>query len=260
MKVTSITVFCVCFSFFCFSQESKPSILKVNLSALTLGAYSIQYEKVLGNRISFALGVGYRPVKKVPFAKTVEKYIDAADSRIEYISLANVKKAETTVGNINITPEFRLYLGKNKSAPIGTYISFFGRYNSYFGKAPVFVDMIYRGAMARVELPVDTKIETYSGGLMLGKQFRLGDRFTFDWFIIGGHYGKVTVHGESKQDLEGYDEQFIKDLRTKIIDTFKINEQYLGVEVDKQGVRVENARNLKLLNFRGFGFNIGYKF
>jgi hypothetical protein len=260
VKITSITVFCVCFSFFCFSQESKPSVLKLNLSALTLGAYSLQYEKVLGNRISFALGVGYRPVKKIPFATTVEKYIDAADSRIDYISLANVKKAESTMGTFNLTPELRFYLGKNKSAPIGPYLSVFGRYNSYFGKAPVFVDMMYKETFARVILPVDTQIKTYSGGLMFGYQFRLGTRFTFDWFIIGGHYGKVTVHGESKQDLSGYDEQFIKDLRAKIIDTFKINEQYLALEVDKQGVRIDNARNLTLLNLRGLGFNIGYKF
>lgn len=260
MKTSSITVFYVCFSFLCFSQDSPTNVLKLNLSALTLGTYSLQYEKVLGKKISLTLGASYRPVKQVPFARTVERYIDAADSRIDYISLANVKKGEATVGTFNLTPEFRFYLGKNKSAPIGTYIAVFGRYNSYFGKAPVFVDMEYRGVMARVELPVDTHIKTYSGGLMLGKQFRLGNRFTFDWFIIGGHYGKVTIFGESKQDLEGYDEQFIKDLRAKIIDTFKINEQYLALDVDKSGVRVENARNLKLLNLRGLGFNIGYRF
>ncbi len=260
MKITSITLFFFCVSFYCFSQEPKPSILKVNLSALPFGAYALQYEKVLGNRMSFALGVGYRPVKQIPFAKTVEKYIDAADSRIDYISLENVKKAESTVGMFHITPELRFYLGKNKSAPIGTYIAVFGKYNSYFGKAPVFVDMEYRGAMARVELPVDTQIKTYTGGLMLGKQFRLGNRFTFDWFIIGAHIGKVTIHGESQQNLEGYDEQFISDLRGKIIDTFKINEKYLSLEVDQQGVRIDNARNLKYVNLRGFGFNIGYKF
>ena len=260
MKIISITIFYVCVSFLCFSQESRPSVLKLNLSSLALGAYSLQYEKVLSNRISFALGVVYRPIKKVPFAKTVERFVDAADNRIDYISLANVKKSESTAGTFGLTPELRFYLGKNKSAPIGTYIAIFGRYNSYFGKAPVFVDVLYKETFARVELPVDTQIKTYSGGLMIGKQFRLGNRFTFDWFIIGGHYGKVTVHGESKQDLEGYDEQFIQELRTKIIDTFKINEKYLALEVDKQGVRVDNARNLTFLNLRGLGFNIGYKF
>lgn len=260
MKITSITLFYVCISFVCFSQEPKPSVLKVNLSSLALGAYSLQYEKVLSKRTSFALGVVYRPVKKVPFASAVERFVDAADSRIDYISLDNVKKAESTVGTFGVTPEFRIYLGKNKYVPIGTYIAVFGRYNSYFGKAPVFVDMAYKETFARVELPVDTHVKTYSGGLMIGKQFRLGNRFTFDWFIIGGHYGKVTVHGESKQDLEGYDEQFIKDLKAKIIDTFKINEQYLSLDVDKQGVRVDNARNLTFLNLRGLGFNIGYKF
>ncbi|GAB3513678.1 DUF3575 domain-containing protein [Emticicia fontis] len=260
MKITSITVFYVCVSFLCFSQEYKPSVIKVNLSSLALGAYSLQYEKALGNRVSFALGASYRPVKRVPFAKTVERFVDAADNRIDYISLANVKKSESTVGNLGITPELRFYLGRKKSAPMGAYLSVFGRYNSYFGKAPVFVDVLYKENFARIELPVDMQVKTYSGGLMFGYQFRLGNRFTFDWFIIGGHYGKVTVHGESKQNFEGYDEQFLKDIKTRILDTFKINEQYLSVEVDKQGVRVDNARNLTFLNLRGLGFNIGYKF
>lgn len=260
MKITSITAFCVCFSFFCFSQEPKPSVIKVNLSSIALGAYSLQYEKALGKRVSFAIGAAYRPVKKVPFAKSVERFVDAADNRIDYISLANVKKSEATVGHFGITPEVRFYLGKNKSAPIGAYIAAFGRYNSYFGKAPVFVDVFYKDTFARIELPVDTQIKTYSGGLMFGYQFRLGNRFTFDWFVVGGHYGKVTVHGESKQDFEGYDDDFLKYVKSKIIETFKINEQYLSVEVDKQGVRVDNARNLKFFNLRGLGFNIGYKF
>jgi hypothetical protein len=260
VKITSITVFCVCFSIFCFSQESKPGIIKVNLSSLALGAYSLQYEKVLGKRTSFALGVGYRPEKHIPFAKTVKRIIDSIDNRIDYVSLANVRKTDLTAGNFNVSPEFRFYLVKNKSAPIGAYISVFGKYNSYFGKAPVFVDILYRGTFARVELPIDTQIKTYSGGLMLGAQFKLGNRFTFDWFIIGAHYGKMNVHGESIQDLEGYDDQFIADLKYKIVETFKINEQYLSVKVDKQGVKIDNVRNLTFLGLRGLGFNIGYKF
>jgi hypothetical protein len=260
VKITFITVFCVCFSFFCFSQEAKPSIIKVNLSSLALGAYSVQYEKVMSKRTSFALGVSYRPVKRVPFAKTVERIIDSIDNRVTYISLANVKKNESTIGNFGLTPEFRFYLVKKKSAPVGAYISVFGKYNNYFGKAPVFVDMVYKGTFARIELPIDTRVQTYSAGLMLGAQFRLGQRFTFDWYIVGGHYGKMTVHGESVQDLEGYDDQFMADLRYKIVETFKINEQYLAVEVDKKGVRIDNVRNLPFAGLRGFGFNLGYNF
>ena len=260
MKITSITIFYLCFTTVCFSQETRPSVLKVNLSALVFGTYTLQYEKALGNKVSFALGVGYRPEKLIPFGNTFERYVNAADSRIDYITLDNVKKAESTVGLFHITPELRFYISKDKTAPIGTYISVFGKYNSFFGHAPVFVDMEYKGVPARVELPVDTHVKTYSGGLMLGKQFRLGNNFTFDWYIVGGHFGKVTVHGESNQNLDAFDDEFIGRLKDKIVDTFKLNENYLALEVDKQGIRIDNARNLKYLNLRGFGFNLGYKF
>jgi hypothetical protein len=48
-------------------------------------------------------------------------------------------------------------------------------------------------------------------------------------------------------------------LKFKILTTFKINEEYLGLVVDNQGV-IDNVRPLNYLNLRGFGFNFGYRF
>ncbi|WP_394991494.1 DUF3575 domain-containing protein [Emticicia sp.] len=242
-----------------FAQEEKQSVVKLNFSAAVLGSATIQYEKALSNRMSLVIGAGYRPKKLVPFAKNAGKFIDFADNRIDYITLDNVKKSESTMGNFHITPELRFYFGK-QAAPIGLYLAIFGRYNDYHGDVPVFVDTDYKNVPVRLELPVDTRLKTYSGGLMLGKQFNLGKRFTFDWHIVGGHFGRVTVHGESNQNLEGFDDDFRTRLRNKILTTFNINENYLGLVVDNQGVRIDNARQLNYLNLRGFGFNLGYRF
>lgn len=220
---------------------------------------TLQYEKVLGKHFSVALGVGYRPKALLPFAKELEKYVDFADSRIDYISFDNVKKTESKIGMYHITPELRYYFGK-KEAPIGMYLAVFGKYNDFHGDVPVFVDMDYKNLPVRLELPVDTRLQTYSGGLMLGKQFRLSNRFTFDWYIVGGHFGKAKVHGESNQNLEGFDDDFRNRLRNKILTSFNINEEYLSLVVNNQGVRIDNVRQLNYLNLRGFGFNLGYRF
>lgn len=240
-------------------KEVRREVLKVNLSAVAMGAATVQYEKVLGKHFSLALGAGYRPKKVFPYAKDLEKYLDVADNRIDYISFENVKKAESSIGMYHITPEVRFYFGK-KQAPIGTYLSIFGKYNDFHGDVPVFVDTDYRGLPVRLELPVNTKIKTASVGLMLGRQFRLGERFTFDWYVVGGHIGRVSVHGKSNQNLEGFDEDFRTRLRNKILDTFKINEDYLGLMVGNEGVRIDNVQKLNYLNLRGFGFNLGYRF
>jgi Protein of unknown function (DUF3575) len=259
VKNTLRTFFLIIISIQSFAQEEKQTVVKLNLSAAVLGAATIQYEKVLGKHFSLALGAGYRPKMLIPFAKDLEKYVDFADSRIDYISFVNVKKAESKIGMYHVTPELRFYFGK-KQAPIGTYLSVFGKYNDFHGDVPVFVDTDYKGVPVRLELPVDTKIKTASVGLMIGRQFRLGNRFTFDFYAIGGHFGRVSVHGQSIQNLEAFDDDFRTRLRDKILTTFKINEDYLGLVVNNQGVMIDNVRKLNYLNLRGFGFNLGYRF
>lgn len=259
MKNTLKVFFFIIISIQSFAQQERSEVVKLNLSAAALGTATFQYEKVLGNHFSLALGAGYRPTKLLPFAKDLEKYVDYADNRVDYISFRNVRKTESKIGMYHITPEIRFYFG-NKGAPIGTYLALFGKYNNFHGDVPVFIDINYRGTPVRLDLPVNTTLQTTSVGLMFGRQFRLGNRFTFDWYIIGGHFGRVKVHGESNQNLEGFDDAFRADLKNKIIDTFKINESYLGVVVDNQGVRIDNVRQLNYLNLRGFGFNLGYRF
>lgn len=259
MKKSFGILFFVFISIHSFAQEERRKVLKINLSAAALGAATVQYERVWGKHFSLALGAGYRPKSLFPYAKDLEKYLDFADGKIDYISFDNVKKAESTIGVYHLTPEMRFYFG-NKGAPVGTYLSIFGKYNDFHGDVPVFVDIDYKGVPVRLELPVDTQIRTTSAGLMVGHQFRLGNRFTFDCYIIGAHFGRVSVHGESNQNLEGFDDDFRTRLRDKILTTFKINEDYLGLIVDNQGVRIDNVRQLDYLNLRGFGFNLGYRF
>ena len=259
MKKNFGILFFIFISIHSVAQEEKRKVLKVNLSAAALGAATLQYETVLGKRFSLALGAGYRPKKGIPYFQYVDKYITYGDEKVEYISFDNVRKEAATIGILHVTPEVRFYFGK-KQAPIGTYLSVFAKYNSYRGDLPVFIDTDYRGVSVRLELPVDTHLKTTTAGLMLGHQFRLGNRFTFDCYIIGAHFGRVSVHGESNQNLEGFDDDFRNRLRERILTTFKINEEYLGLVVDTQGARIDNVRQLNYLNFRGFGFNLGYRF
>ena len=241
------------------AQKEIHKILKINLSAVALGAATVQYEAVFGKRFSFALGAGYRPKRGIPYVQYFDKYFNYVDNKVGYISFDNVRKEAATIGLINFTPEFRFYFGK-KQALFGTYLSVFAKYNDFRGALPVFIDTDYKGVPVRLELPVDTKLKTATAGIMLGHQFRLGNHFAFDCYVIGAHFGRLSVQGESNQNLEGFDGDFRTRLRDKILASFKINEDYLGLVVDNQGVRIDNVRRLNYLNLRGFGFNLGYRF
>ncbi len=257
-KLASIAL-CGLFVFQTQAQQQNNTLLKVNVSNFTVGLGTIQIERVLAKRFSINFGTSFRPKMKVPFAKTVEKYIDIADERVDYISFENVKKQEAKYSQLRLTPEIRIYLG-NKPAPYGPYLAFFGRYNHLRADVPVFLDVNYNNLPFRLQLPVDTKLKTSSYGLMLGNQFKLSKRFSLDCYWIGLHVGHATVHGESIQNLGIFDENFRQNLRKQILDTFKINENYLSLEVNAKGVTIDNVRRLSYFNFRGLGFALAYNF
>jgi hypothetical protein len=242
-----------------FAQEERHKVLKVNLSAVALGTATAQYEFFFGKCFSLALGASYRPKKGIPYVQYFDKYITYVDKKVNYINFDNLIKEEASIGLFNFTPEIRYYFRK-KQGLFGTYLSVFAKYNNFRGDLPVFIDTDYKGVQVRLELPVDTELKTNTAGLMVGHQFRLGNRFTFDCYVIGAHVGRVSVRGESNQNLEGFDDDFRTRLRDKILTTFKINEDYLELIVDNQGVRIDNVHQLNYLNLRGFGFNLGYRF
>ncbi len=238
---------------------SQDQIIKVNLSSFAIKAASVQYEKVLNRRTSFNLGVGFRPMALIPFPNETNGLVKFVDDRIDYISLDNTRPKESTAKGFQITPELRFYLGKNE-APTGFYIAVYGRYNHINAIVPVEMELEYNTLPVTLKLPVDTKVNTYSAGLMLGRQFKLGNRFTFDCNLIGLSVGKFTVHGESLQNLASFDEDFQKRLRAKVIDGFQIDEQVFDVAVNNNGIYMDALKKLQYINVRTLGFSLGYRF
>jgi Protein of unknown function (DUF3575) len=238
---------------------SQDQILKVNLSSFAIKSASVQYEKVLNRRVSFNLGVGYRPMALIPFPSQTNGLVKFVDERIDYISLDNTRPKESEAKGYQITPELRFYLGNNE-APTGFYIAVYGRYNHINAIVPVEMELEYNSLPVSLKLPVDTKVNTYSAGLMIGKQFKLGNRFTFDCNLIGLSVGKLTIHGESLQDLGNFNEDFHNRLKAKVIDGFKIDESVFDVAVNKNGIYMDALKSLQYINVRTLGFSLGYRF
>jgi hypothetical protein len=238
---------------------AQDNLIKVNLSSFAIRSYSAQYEKILNRKVSFSFGVGYRPSSLVPFPEETNGLVKFVDRQIDYISLDNTRPKESTAKGYQITPEIRYYLG-NKDAPYGFYLAIYGRYNHINAIVPVEMNLEYNNLPVSLRLPVDTKVNTYAGGLMLGRQFKLGNRFTFDCNLIGLSFGKLTVHGESLQNLSSFDNDFQNRLRARVIDDFKIDEGVFDVSVNNQGIFMDALKNLNYYNIRTLGFNLGFKF
>ena len=97
-------------------EVDKKNLVKINLFALALRTFTIQYERVINKHISVALAVRYMPNATVPYKNWIYNRYGEDDPEIKE-TLDNMK-----ISNYAITPEVRFYLG-NKGYGRGFYLA-----------------------------------------------------------------------------------------------------------------------------------------
>jgi hypothetical protein len=220
------------------------NLFKINLTALVITNFSLQYERIINKRLSFALGFGNRPVSSLPYKNTI---VNALADDPEMQSQIN----NMTFGSTCITPEFRFYVGK-KGYGNGFYFAPFYRYATYTGNG---VEFTYDNNLAKQNtLTMSGKITGNTFGLLLGVQKSLGKHICLD-FYFGPNYGtgKGDFTGKSSTPLTPEEQD---DLR-QTLENFEIP------LTDKTITVNANGANLKLDGpFGGIraGFAIGVKF
>jgi len=165
------------------------NLIKINLTAIVLKNYSIQYERVLSKPVSLALSYRIMPTSKLPFANAISDAIGDDDPDAKK-TIENLR-----MGNFAITPEARFYLGKGYGK--GFYIALFYRYASLtINHMPVDYDN-------NNSLDLSGKLSSNTGGIMFGAQWNLGKHMCLDWWITGPHYGSGVgdFNGVSSQPL-----------------------------------------------------------
>jgi Protein of unknown function (DUF3575) len=218
----------------------RNNILKINLSALLVKNISVQYERKISKRSSVALNARLLPFGNVPLKSRLEKIIDDPS-----VDLNNLK-----LGNIGITPEYRMYVGK-KGALHGFYFGPFISFNNYKTDLPITYDDDTRTGI------FSGKLKAYTFGLQLGAQWKLGKSVYLDWWILGPNYGTgsgdlvlatsltSTEQDELKQELE----DLKNDAPLDIIKSYEVNAN--GANIVVKG---------PWAGLRGMGINLGFRF
>jgi hypothetical protein len=190
------------------SENKQPkNIFKVNLTAIALKNYSLQYERVLNKSISFAVAYRTMPSTTIPFKNAILQAVgDDPDTKevLETFKLSNFA----------ITPEIRFYLSK-KGFGRGFYIAPFYRYASFETNSLAFD--FQNSANVESSITLSGKLTTNTGGLLFGTQKSLGKHVSLDLWFFGPHYGSGsgTFAGVSSKPL-AQDEQ--NDLRQELED------------------------------------------
>ncbi|RZK77931.1 MAG: DUF3575 domain-containing protein, partial [Pedobacter sp.] len=190
-------------------------------------------------KISVGLTARFAPESTLPLQGTIESLIDNKDT---YESIKNFK-----TGNFSITPEVRFYFGE--SVFKGFYLAPFGSYSNYNASGP----FVFRSSAGQLEMPLSGDIKTVTGGVFIGSQFNLTERFGLDLYI-GPNYGSLKGTVSGNKALNNDEQNGLRDGLSDLEEIPMINSTYT---VNGNGATLDLKGNWPGL--RG-GFAVTFKF
>ncbi|RZL42672.1 MAG: DUF3575 domain-containing protein, partial [Pedobacter sp.] len=173
------------------APDTGKNLIKLNLASLALKTFSVQYERAIHKKISVGMGVRLMPKGALPFSSS----FDSIDDQLGSLEL----------GNVAITPEIRFYMGKDVFK--GFYIAPFLRYANYNASINYEFDV---NNVTQI-MPLSGKLSTYTGGLLIGAQWRIANKVYLDWSILGPQYGFSSGELNGTKTLNAQEQQELRD-------------------------------------------------
>ena len=163
----------------------RRNLVKLNLPNLSFKNITLNYERILSDRSSASLQVGY--------------IIPSALSTTVLDALEITPTTNNEFSGFTVTGEYRRY-GKKKGAPRGLYYAPYLRYANY--------QYLFDGTIEGNFTNIDAKLSTFGLGAQLGYQWVIKDRFVIDWGILGVAAQRYTISStfSSKDDTVNFDE------------------------------------------------------
>lgn len=230
----------------------RKNIVKLNLSSLAFYNNSLSYERSLARKTTLVVGYRYMPKTTATSAYAVKKFAAQLGEEDEEL---NEDLQATLVGNHTFTGELRFYGGKKPGAR-GFYFSLYGRYLRLEASLP----HTFETETRIYSLPLATQISGFGAGVMIGSQWLIAKRVAFDWYILGGHFGKLQVKARSAADLRSLSADEKRGLERDL--------ESLGQDlplkpktkatVSAQGANLNGSA--PFIGLRSLGFNLGIAF
>ncbi len=215
---------------------AQDNIIKINLAALVFTNFSLQDEYSLNSNSSVALGVSFLPSRGLPSAFTKKDKTG---------NISDIK-----FGGFSITPEYRYYVSGN--GPHGFYVAGYFRYAKYTMDNFVYNYTDKNNITSHYSLSGDWTVA--AAGIMIGSQWKLGEHLVFDWWILGGAFGKNDGTLSGTGALSSQNETDISNS----LATMKVPVGTIKSTVTANSVSATYDPGIPAL--RGFGLCLGYNF
>ncbi|WP_350288984.1 hypothetical protein [uncultured Croceitalea sp.] len=198
------------------------------------GTYQFQYERVLKNRFSINLSVGYK--------------FSSGNIDISSIDFNRFLTEEFDFTGLKLIPEFRWYFQGSHTGLTGFYAGIYFRYQNRRGD----IAGTYTAVDNQISpILIDANLSTFNPGLEVGYKLNLGKGFFTDFIIAGPGISFNTLE---LNEVNPVPQAFYDDLtdalkRLGIIDLIDSDFEING----------NQKTEAKLIAFR-YGIKIGYSF
>ncbi|MGF7138895.1 DUF3575 domain-containing protein [Roseimarinus sediminis] len=218
-----------------FAQEN---VVKLGLSGITYGDYSLAYERALTPRSSMNLNLGYWDMN-IGFFNTDQLFNESGGISFEGFNTG-----------WHTALDFRFYVGAS-DAISGLYI---GPYLRYWNYGVDFSDEIETN-----NFTIDARLSSIGAGFQMGYHWLIDQRWSIDLYFVGMGAESVNINANYRSSIDGFNYAQIEDDVKKAFDDsgylFLYSETKTTVHDDHLNVRFPFwIPGIKT------GFSIGYAF
>lgn len=222
------------------TMMAQDNVAKLGITSLAYTTVSLTYERVLGDHLGTQLTFQLMPGRALPGVGGVDGVSVFTDAKMSYFSLS---------------PEFRYY-PSDKGAPRGFYIGPFIKYSRFkIGASQSTTIYDDSGVGTFVELDVAFKVPRFGGGLIMGTQWLIADKFSIDWTWFGLGYAATTGKLQLESNIPGVTEGLENELEAVEDDLSVLGNASVTSSGDKVTLAV--SRPLPMLKF---GITFGWAF
>lgn len=172
------------------------NLIKINLPTLAIRTYALEYERAIGKKIALSFGYRFMPKGAIPMKDRIIEVLDDP-SIADQINTFNTS-------NSAITPQIKFYFGKDIFK--GFYLAPFARIATYKFSGDFRFDI----NNTKQSMPLDGELNTITGGLELGMQFRLGKKIHLN-FNFGPQFGSAKGDFKGSRTLNAQEQQALRD-------------------------------------------------
>ncbi len=260
MRFVLTISFLVCFL---GSQAQYKNAVKTNLTGLGLQLYSLQYERMLSENLSFNNTFFYRPKVDIPFGTAIDNLAKDKGVGLTGLKFDHIFMDEAKMGVKGWSPEFRWYFGKKNNRP---FVGLFGMFEKFDMQVPA--ELLVKKSIddqndlyLDVKIPINFTFETLSGGLLIGWQFNW-NRIGLDFVLVGPHFGKSTnFFAQGKNEaIVGLKEHEKEFLLENVKERFGLQDKYFSMDITDTSAEIRSVKPVPYFGIRAVGLNLSYRF